>query len=319
LLIHIRPSENLVAEALEMPTRIGVLGIPFNVGWQGEGIAEAPRALRAAGLVSQLASTGLEVKDFGDVECKLPARDSSNPKLLNSAQVIELSKAIAPRVEQCVRPGFFPIILGGEDGILMGLIAGLQRGLPRRIGLIYLDAHGDFNTPETTPSGLIGGMNVAIVAGHGPPELTSIFGRQPQLPEDAIVFYGSRDLDPPEKVALEKSRTKVLMMDQVKRLGAAQAMKEAIEFLKPKVDSVYFHMDVDVLDPKEMSALILPVANGLTLKECESALQTVTRSGMLCGAAFMVFDARKDPTRSEAPKIVQLIKGLAQTLAYMPT
>jgi arginase len=295
-------------------SRIGVIGIPYNVGWKGQGIDEAPAALRAAGLLSELASTGHQVLDVGDVECKLPERDCSNPKLLNSAQVIALCRAIAPRVSQTIRSGLFPIILGGEDGILMGIIAGLQQGLNKRIGLIYFDAHGDFNTPETTPSGLIGGMNVAMVAGRGPEELTIIFGHKPQLNEEAIVLFGTRDLDPPERVALENSKVMVLSIEQVKEIGASEAMRRALEHLKPHVDTTYFHMDVDVLDPNDMSALIYPVPNGLTLKECASTLEVAAHSGMLCGASFMVFNARKDPSRTEAPKIVGLAKHLAQSL-----
>ena len=294
--------------------RIGVLGIPFNVGWTGEGIDEAPRALRAAGLIQELSSVGLEVNDLGDVECELPVRDSSNPKLLNSSQVIALSRAIAPRVTECTRAGLFPLILGGEDGILMGIVEGLKQGLNRRIGLIYLDTHGDFNTPETTPSGLIGGMNVAIVAGRGPSELTSIFGYRPQLPEDAIVLFGTRDLDRSEKTALENSKVVVFASGKVREMGGGEAMRRAIEALKPHVDTVYIHMDVDVLDPGEMSALILPVANGLTLKECASALETAAKSRMICGAAFMVFNARKDPNRAESQKIIELAKHLAANL-----
>ena len=293
---------------------IGVLGIPFCVGWVGEGIAEAPDALRASDLVQAVASVGLEVKDLGDVQCTLPPREMKNPKLLNPAQVIVLSKAIAPRVERSIRSGYFPLILGGEDGILMGIIAGLQDGLKKRIGLIYVDAHGDFNTPDTTPSGLIGGMNVAIVAGRGPEQLANIFGKRPQLPEEAIVLFGQRDLDPLEKAALDSSKVTVISTEDVKQMGAAAAMRKAIHILKPQVDKLYFHMDVDVLDPGEMSALILPVPNGLTLKEIMEALEVVGSSGLLCGAAFMVFNARKDPTRTEAQKIVSLVRHLAQSL-----
>ena len=294
--------------------KIGVLGIPFNVGWAGEGIAEAPEALRTAGLVKELSATGREVFDLGDVQCDLPERDSANPKLLNPVQVIALSKAIAPRVAECVRSGFFPLILGGEDGILMGIIEGLRRGLNKRFGLIYLDAHGDFNTPETTPSGLIGGMNVAMVAGRGPINLTEIFGHRPQLREEAIVLFGTRDLDPPEKIALENSKVTIISANEVNEMGGGQAMRRALQTLKPHVDAVYVHMDVDVLSPAEMSALILPVPNGITLTECASALEIAASSGMLCGAAFMVFNARKDPNGSEAQKIIGLSKRLAQSL-----
>jgi arginase len=191
---------------------------------------------------------------------------------------------------------------------------GLSKSLNKRFGLIYFDAHGDFNTPETTPSGLIGGMNVAVVAGRGPTSLTAIFGHRPQLPEESIVLFGTRDLDEPEKVALHNSKVTVISANEIRETGGDQAMRKAIQTLKPYVDTLYVHMDVDVLDPAEMSAQILPVANGITLAECASALEIAGSSGMLCGAAFMVFNARKDPNRSEAPKIIGLAKRLSQSL-----
>ena len=291
-------------------SRIGLLGIPFNVGWAGEGIAEAPKALRNAGLVEELSLVGPEVVDLGDVVCNLPELDSTNPRLLNPAQVVALCRAIAPRVAQCVRSGLFPLIIGGEDGILMGIVEGLSQSLNKRFGLIYFDAHGDFNTPETTPSGLIGGMNVAMVAGRGPTNLTEIFGHRPQLPEEAIVLFGTRDLDSPEKIALENSKVTIISANEVNEMGGGQAMRRALQTLKPHVDAVYVHMDVDVLDPSEMSALILPVPNGVTLRECASALEVAGASGMLCGAALMVFNARKDPNGSEARKIIGLSNAL---------
>ena len=308
--------ENAIFQRTLDKLKIGVLGIPFNVGWAevAEGIAEAPEALRTAGLVKELSATGREVFDLGDVQCDLPKRDSANPKLLNPPQVIALSKAIAPRVAECVRAGYFPLILGGEDSILMGIVDGLSKSLNKRFGLIYFDAHGDFNTPETTPSGLIGGMNVAAVAGRGPTNLTNIFGHRPQLPEESIVLFGTRDLDDPEKAALHNSKVTVISANEIRETGGSQAMRKAIQTLKPHVDTIYVHMDVDVLDPAEMSAQILPVPNGISLVECGSALETAASSGMLCGAAFMVFNARKDPNQSEARKIIGITTRLSQSL-----
>jgi len=301
-------------EAASKP-RIGVLGIPYNVGWKGEGIDEEPKALRASGLIEHLASLQLDVTDIGDVQCRLPSKDQSNPNLLNSAQVIAVCKDIPSRVVECVRSGVFPLILGGEDSVLMGILEGLQQAFPnRRIGLIYLDAHGDFNTPETTPSGLIGGMNVAVVTGRGPMELTAIFGHQPQIPEEAIVLFGARDLDSTEKAALENSKVHVLTTKQVKDMGPDEAMSRALQMLKPYVDKVYLHMDVDVLDPYVMSALILPVPNGLTFEECSSAFKAAAQSGLICGAAVMVFNARRDPMGTEAKKVVELIGSLCGAL-----
>jgi len=258
-------------------------------------------------LAERLRKVARVVKDLGDIKADLPLYDDSNPKLLNPQQVIALCRVLASRVEKICREGYFPLILGGEDSVLMGLIEGLKRGLKKRIGLIYFDAHGDFNTPETTPSGLIGGMNVAVVAGRGPEILTKMFGYTPQLPEENIVLFGVRDLDPPEKIALEDSRVHVYSRAKIRELGAEAAMKDALEKLEPVCDQFYIHVDLDVLDENAMKAQILPVPDGLSLSEFSSAIRMATATGKLRGLAIMVFNPLKDPEGLEARKVTKLI------------
>jgi arginase len=286
---------------------IGVIGIPYNVGWKGEGIDEGPAALRNAGLIRQLGQVAEEVADLGDVRANLPPRDDTNPKLLNPHQVVAVCKAVAPRVRDACEQGYFPLILGAEDSIIMGIVEGLQQGLREPIGLIYLDAHGDFNTPETTPSGLVGGMDVAMLAGRGPELLTNIFGHKQQLHEEQIAIFGARDLDPPEREMLEESKVHLYSMDKVRKLGPEHAIKEATEKLLRVSRRIYVHIDIDVLDPNEIGATQLPVPDGLGLSECANALSVVTQSGRLCGLAVMVFNAHKDPNGKEATKLNQLI------------
>jgi arginase len=286
---------------------IGVIGIPYTVGWKGEGIDEGPAALRKAGLVRQLSQVAEVVADLGDVKANLPPRDDTNPRLLNPYQVVAVCRAVAPRVRTACEQGYFPLILGAEDSIIMGIVEGLQQGLGETIGLIYLDAHGDFNTPETTPSGLIGGMDVAMLAGHGPDLLTNIFGHKPQLREEQIAIFGARDLDPPEREMLKESKVHLYTMDKVRELGPEHAMKEATEKLLRTSKRIYIHIDIDVLDPKEIGATQLPVPDGLGLAECSNALRVVSQSGRLCGLAVMVFNAHKDPHGKEANQLNQLI------------
>jgi arginase len=288
-------------------SKVGVLGVPYNVGWKGEGIDKGPQALRNAGLAEQLARVARVVRDLGDIQADLPPYDDSNPKLLNPQQVIALCRVLASRVEKMCRDGYFPLILGGEDSVLMGIIEGLKRGLKKRIGLIYFDAHGDFNTHETTPSGLIGGMNVAVVTGRGPEMLTRMFGYAPQLPEENIALFGVRDLDPPEKIALEDSRVYVYSRAKIRELGVEAAMNDALGRLLIACDQVYIHVDLDVLDEDAMKAQILPVPDGLSLSETSIAIRMATATGKLQGIAIMVFNPLKDPEGLEAHKVTELI------------
>jgi arginase len=286
---------------------IGVIGIPHNVGWKGAGIDEGPAALRKAGIVRQLSQVAEVVADLGDVKANLPPRDDTNPRLLNPHQVVAVCRAVASRVGSACEQGYFPLILGAEDSVIMGIVEGLKQGIGETIGLIYLDAHGDFNTPETTPSGLIGGMDVAILAGHGPELLTNIFGHKPQLREEQIAIFGARDLDPPEREMLKESKVHLYTMDKVRELGPEHAMKEATERLLRASRRIYVHIDIDVLDPNEIGATQLPAPDGLGLTECSNALRVVSQSGRLCGLAVMVFNAHKDPNGKEATKLNQLI------------
>jgi arginase len=286
---------------------IGVIGIPHNVGWEGEGIDEGPAALRKAGIVRQLGQVAEVVADLGDVEVSLPPRDDTNPRLLNPYQVVAVCRAVAPRVRSACEQGYFPLILGAEDSVIMGIVEGLKLGIDETVGLIYLDAHGDFNTPETTPSGLIGGMDVAVLAGHGPDLLTSIFGHKPQLDEEQIALFGARDLDPPEREMLKGSKVHLYTIDKIRELGPVRAMKEATKKLLRASERIYIHIDVDVLDPNEIGATQLPVPDGLGLTECSTALRVVRESGRLCGLDLMVFNAHKDPNGEEAAKLNQLI------------
>ena len=287
--------------------KVGLIGVPYNVGWRGPGIDEGARAFRDAGLVDELKKFVSEVVDYGDVEVRLPPRDDSNPKLLNAKQVEAVCRSLAAKVHSTLDRGYFPLIIGGEDSVLTGIIEGFQRALGPRIGLIYMDAHGDFNTPETTPSGLIGGMDVAITAGRGPKELVEMFGRSPLLPEENIVLYGTRELDAMEEMTLAESKVRVYTREKIREVGVENAVKKILRDLEPRCSNVYVHVDLDVLDEKEMSAQSLPVGDGLSMREFQETLQGLVRSGRLCGMAIMVFNAAKDPKGVEARKVVGLI------------
>jgi arginase len=176
----------------------------------------------------------------------------------------------------------------------MGIIEGLRRSLGPKIGMVYMDAHGDFNTPETTPSGIIGGMDVAIVAGRGPGRLAAMFEHSPLLPEENIVLYGVRDLDPLEAKALAESKVRVYPRGKIKSQGAGKTAEEILRHLESKCSWLYLHIDLDVLDTSVFSAQGLPVPDGLSKEEFQSTLKTLVGSGKLCGMALMAFDAAKD-------------------------
>jgi arginase len=285
--------------------KIGVIGIPYNTGSKGLSIEKGAAALRKARIVNVLRGIG-EVADYRDLAVALPKADNSNPKLLKPNQVEALCKALAAKVKDVVKAGYSPFIVGGDCSALMGVIEGL-RSLNGRIGLVYMDAHGDFNTPETTPSGIIGGMDLAIVAGRGPETLTAMFGHAPLLPEENIVLYGARDLDVLEAKALAESNVRVYEREKIRQQGNEKSATGVARYLASKCDYVYVHVDLDVLDGSVFSAAGLPVPDGLSKQELISIVKALVRSGKLCGVGLMSFDAAKDPDGSQAKKLVGLV------------
>lgn len=286
-------------------SKIGVIGVPYNTGSKGISIEKGAESLRNAGIVNSLQRFS-NVADFGDLNVALPAADCSNPRLLKPNQVEVLCKALADRVKTSVAAGFLPFIVGGDCSVLMGVIEGL-RSLNQRIGLVYMDAHGDSNTPETSPSGIIGGMDVAITTGRGPERLTGMFGHSPLLPEENVVLYGVRDLDPLEAKALAESKIKVYTREKIRFEGAENTAEEVVGYLGSKCDYVYLHVDLDVLDASVFSAAGLPVPDGLQKEEFLTIAKALAATGELCGVALMAFDAAKDIDESQARKVVELV------------
>lgn len=286
-------------------SKIGVIGVPYNTGSKGLNIEKGAKALRNAGIVDALRRFS-EVVDFGDLNVNLPPPDRSNPKLLSPDRAEFLSKALAAKVKATIDAGYLPFIIGGDCSMLMGIIEGL-RSLKAKLGMVYMDAHGDFNTPETTPSGIIGGMDVAIVAGRGPEKLTAMFGHSPLLPEENIVLYGVRDLDPLEAKALGESKVRVDRREKIRTQGAENIAEEILRYLEPKCRHLYLHVDLDVLDESVCSAQGLPVPDGLSKGEFSTTFKSLAKSGKLCGVTLTAFDAAKDVNGSQARKVVELV------------
>jgi arginase len=199
------------------------------------------------------------------------------------------------------------LIVGGEDGVIMGIIEGFCRKLNETFSLVYFDAHGDYNTPETSPSGLIGGMNIAITAGMGVPELVNMFDHAPLLLPENIVLYGTRDLDPGERKLLERSRTALYDADSVRYLTPARAAEDIVADLTKRTEKIYVHIDLDVMDESVLAAHCLPVPNGLSREEFVASVRGLLLSGRLCGMGVMVFNAEKDPDGTDAKTVVDII------------
>lgn len=263
---------------------IAIIGVPIDLGAGRRGVDMGPSAIRYAGLKDRLEQLGYNVRDLGNITVPLAEQFPSptpDTKLRYLEPLISINTTLAEQIATIVQEGVFPLILGGDHSLSIGSINGVAQG--RRIGVIWVDAHGDFNTPETTPSGNIHGMGVAALTGRGHPELTALRQRSPVIREDDMALVGIRDLDPLERAALQETGVHVFTMHDIDRRGFAAVMEEAI--MRVSVGTAGFHvsLDLDALDPSEAPGVGTPVRGGISYREAHLAMELVSQSKQLLG------------------------------------
>lgn len=284
-----------------------ILGMPQDYGQTLRGVDMGPSAMRVAGLDERLARLGLTVIDRGDVECPVMATQNvGDSKLRFLPAVIEGSKHLAEEVRRVLEAGGFPLVVGGDHSISIGTLAGLGM-VDRRQGLIWIDAHGDFNTPDTTPSGNIHGMALAVSLGYGDPRLTSICGAHPKAIEENTVLVGVRDLDPGERALLKQSRVTVLTMRDIDEQGMAAIMQQAIEVASRGVERVHLSFDIDFLAPDEAPGVGTPVTGGATFREAHLALEMLADAGILTSMEIVEVNPTLDVRNQTSDLAVGLV------------
>jgi len=176
--------------------------------------------------------------------------------------------------------------------------------------MLWIDAHGDFNTPETTPSGYIGGMCLSMAAGHGPPLGDEIEKRRPLLAEERLVHVGSRALDPPEVIAFNSSPAKLFTTQQVRKSGASEVAEEASRHLSNRSDWIVCHLDVDVVDPKLIPAVSYPTPGGLTIDETVAIVRTLMRTEKMKVFELTAYNASADKNGRSAQAIIDMVRRI---------
>lgn len=207
--------------------RVAVVGVPMDLGANRRGVDMGPSALRYARLLEQLEDLGYTVEDLGDVPVSLARASGRRGRGLAYLEEIRAAALVLKERLAALPEGVFPIVLGGDHSLSMGSVAGAARG--RRVGVVWVDAHADFNTPETSPSGNVHGMPLAVLSGLGHPRLTEVF--RAVDPKD-VVLVGVRSLDPGEKRLLKEAGVRVYTMHEVDRLGVARIAEEVLKHLQ---------------------------------------------------------------------------------------
>lgn len=291
---------------MSSPNVVQIIGMPQDYGQTLRGVDMGASALRVAGLNDRLIRLGLDVHDRGDVSCEImTTREVAEPKLRFLPDVVAGSRRLAEEVAEVARGGRLPLVLGGDHSVSIGTLAGLAAVEPRQ-GLIWLDAHGDFNSPDTSPTGNIHGMALAIVLGHGDPRLTTIGGSHAKALEENTVLVGVRDLDEQERSALKRSKVSVFTMRSIDELGIDVVMRRALEIASRGVTRVHLSLDVDVIDPEEAPGVGTPVPGGVTFREAHLALEILADSGFLTSMEVVEIN----PTLDDRNRTSELAVGL---------
>ena len=285
----------------------------MDLGSGRRGVDMGPSAIRIAGLAERLTALGHRVVDEGDVDIKnMEELKVGDVRARYLAEIARASRLVAGKVERIVARGHFPLVLGGDHSISIGTvsaIAAASRREGKRVGLLWVDAHGDINTPETSPSGNIHGMPVAALLGEGPPELTSIGGDGPKVDPRNIAMVAIRSLDEGEKVRLKHHGVQVHTMSQVDRNGIEQVMKEALARVSDGTDRVHVSFDLDAVDPSVAPGVGTPVKGGLDYREAHLLMELLTDSGVMTSLEVVEANPILDDRNASAVFAVELVQS----------
>lgn len=292
-----------MAETLE----IDIIGVPIDLGADRRGVDMGPSAIRYARLRQQLEAIRLRVEDKGNLEVPMHETSSINePKLKYIDDIVPMSRRTGEAVALSLQAGHFPLVLGGDHSVALGSIHGAAK--IKKPGVIWIDAHGDFNTPETTPSGNIHGMPLAALCGLGDPRLVQLWDEPvPAIDPRRVAIIGARDLDPGEKVNLREAGVMVIGMEQIDRIGMFEAVQKAIQRVSQDTDGIYLSFDVDSLDPRHAPGVGTPVAGGLTYREALLACELLAETGKLVGMDMVEVNPILDTQNQTAELAVTLI------------
>lgn len=290
--------------------KLSIIGMPMDLGQMRRGVDMGPSAMRYAGINERLKYLFDEVHDLGDIPIGRPEVSIDKESNLRNLELIaEKNTLLAEKVDEVVESGAFPLILGGDHSIAIGTLAGVAKHY-QNLGVIWYDAHGDLNTAETSPSGNIHGMPLAVSIGLGHPLLTNIAGYTPKVKPENIVIIGARSLDDGEKEFIKEKGIKVYTMHEIDRLGMTKVMEESIEYLKERTDGVHLSLDLDGLDPTDAPGVGTPVNGGITYRESHLAMEMLAEAHLVTSAEFVEVNPILDDKNKTASVAVALMGSL---------
>ncbi len=259
---------------------IAVIGAPLDLGAGRRGVDMGVSALRFANLGQRLASLGYKVEDLGNVAVEQPERAPGGPR---NARYLDAIAHTCTRLAECVEraagAGKVPLVLGGDHSMAVGTVAGVSKHFRRkkkRVGLLWVDAHPDMNTPQTTPSGNVHGMPLACCIGLGPRKLTHIFDYAPTVDPKNVALVGIRDVDALEKPHVRSSGVRAFTMRDIDERGMRAVIEEALEIVCAGTEGFHLSLDMDSVDPSWAPGVGTPVRGGLSYREAHLAMELIS-------------------------------------------
>jgi arginase len=290
--------------------KLSIIGMPMDLGQMRRGVDMGPSAIRYAGINERLKPLFDEVHDLGDIPIGRPeVVVDKESNLRNLDLVAEKSALLAEKVDEAIQSGSFPLVLGGDHSIAIGTLAGVAKQY-KNLGVIWYDAHGDLNTAETSPSGNIHGMPLAVSIGLGHRSLTDIGGFSPKVNPENVVIIGARSLDEGERILIKEKGIKVYTMHEIDRLGMTKVMEETIDYLKEKTDGVHLSLDLDGLDPHDAPGVGTPVMGGISYRESHLAMEMLQEAHIITSAEFVEVNPILDEKNKTAICAVGLMGSL---------
>jgi len=300
-------------------SHIAVIGAPLDLGQGRRGVDMGPSAMRVANLNARVASLGYTVEDLGNVPVdQAEASPEGHPRAKYLPQIAATCQRLAVLVGETLARGSVPLVLGGDHSVAVGTASGVAEYFRRQqqsIGLIWLDAHADMNTPESSPSGNVHGMPLACVVGQGPPELTNMFGFQPKVAPGNVVIVGLRDVDQTEKAHVREFGVHAFTMREIDERGMRSVMEEAVRLASDGTAGFHLSLDMDFVDPKDAPGVGTPVRGGVTYREAHLAMEMICDSRRMLSMEVVEVNPVIDEVNRTADLAVELVtSGLGKRI-----
>ena len=300
---------------------VHILEMPLDFGASRHGSDMGPSAIRLAGIKERLESLNHKTFEHADIFQPQPQEyeQVGNPKAKYLKPIVNACTKLAASVEEISSKGDFPLVLGGDHSIVLGTLAGLAASAKKenkKIGVLYVDAHGDFNDTNTSPTGNIHGECLAASAGIGLPDLTNLYFEGQKVDPYNICFVGCRDLDPGEKVLMKKAGVTVFTMSDIDRQGFSEIVKKVLKFLETHADWIHVSFDMDVLDPMYAPGTGIPLPGGLTNREALLLMEEMASIGKVKSAEIVEVNPILDVRNQTAILAVSLAARLLGETLY---